>query len=1052
MATDVEKIGRANPTVIDDPVVTKEKLALDQVDGALAFLRNEADASIAELDEKKLLRRIDRLIMPMLFGVYVLQYIDKSLINYANVMGLSKDTHMSPADFSYLATFFYVTFAVFQPVHAYLMQKFPTAKYLAVNVVLWGVTLAVHSACHNFGGLIVVRLLLGVFEASSAPCLILITGMWYKRAEQPLRVAIWYLGVGGGTIVGALASFGFQFYHADTFKSWQIMFLVFGIITVAWGIVVFLVLPDSPMASHFTHEEKVLAIERLRENMTGIENKTFKKPQFIETVMDPRTLLIAVIIIAGNVPTGACGTYSSTLIKGFGYTSKESALLNIPSGAISMIAVLSASWYAGRFNNRGYGIVALLLPGVLGGGLMAFLPKSDKAGKLAGIYLTQIFGPNLSMMYSWAAANYAGHTKKITINAIILFAYGASNIIGPLTFTGYTAPEYIPAKVAIMACLSLAIVTALILRFWYAWENKRRDRLAAAEGYVHVPDTEFMDLTDRQNLEFRRPPKLTIPKANPEYLALNWDSSGGGAFAVIPTNEKGRLPERIPLFRGHTAVVLDTDWWVFLWRVPDDFTLHLDIPADEVQDIAPVGKLSGHPKKVGHVLFNPAAENVLASAAGDFTVKIWDIESGSSKLSLKVGEVIQSLSWSANGSLLVTTSRDKKLRIWDTRQEKPVHEGPGHAGAKNSRAVWMGEHDRIATTGFSRMSDRQLALWDVRNAQEPIDGFQMLDSISGVCMPFWDEGTQCLFLAGRGDGNIRYYEYEHDKFEYLSEYKSSDPQRGVAFIPKRGVNLHENEVARAYKTVNDNYIEPISFIVPRRAETFQEDIYPPTVGLKPAMSSKEWLDGAEGLPPKISMESLYEGTGIKEVASDEAKPAKKAPEPVKAAEPKKAAPEPTPEPVPTTIRSPPPSMKEQGATMMGAADKFKDTEPTEGGDDESDFEEVQKPVERTTATKPVISEEKKAQSPTPAASKVWEDVEDLEPAPKHKMTETEMPDEQTVEAGEASNVAEASPASDSIEREIKNMKALIAQQSRQLSSLTKTVTELVAEVKALKGS
>jgi coronin-1B/1C/6 len=58
------------------------------------------------------------------------------------------------------------------------------------------------------------------------------------------------------------------------------------------------------------------------------------------------------------------------------------------------------------------------------------------------------------------------------------------------------------------------------------------------------------------------------------------------------------------------------------------------------------------------VLFNPAAENVLASAAGDFTIKIWDIEAGASKLSLKVGEVIQSLSWSANGSLLTTTSRD----------------------------------------------------------------------------------------------------------------------------------------------------------------------------------------------------------------------------------------------------------------------------------------------------------------------------------------------------------------------------------------------------------
>ncbi|KIW44616.1 uncharacterized protein PV06_03072 [Exophiala oligosperma] len=555
-----------------------------------------------------------------------------------------------------------------------------------------------------------------------------------------------------------------------------------------------------------------------------------------------------------------------------------------------------------------------------------------------------------------------------------------------------------------------------------------------------------------------------LVKANPEYLAVNWDSSGGGAFAVIPVNERGRLPERIPLFRGHTAVVLDTDWnpfndsliasgsddgKVFLWRVPDDFTLHLDVPADEVQDVAPVGKLSGHPKKVGHVLFNPAAENVLASAAGDFTVKIWDIESGNAKLNLKVGEVIQSMSWSANGSLLVTTSRDKKLRIWDTRQEKPAHEVAGHAGAKNSRAVWMGEHDRIATTGFSRMSDRQLALWDVRAPEQPVDGFQMLDSISGVCIPFWDDGTQCLYLAGKGDGNIRYYEYEHDKFEYLSEYKSADPQRGIAFVPKRGVNMHENEVMRAYKTVNDTYIEPISFIVPRRAETFQEDIYPPTVGLKPAMSGQEWFEGAEGLPPKISMESMYEGQGIKEVAADAPKPApKKAPEPIKAPEVKKEVAEPSPVTTPA-MRSPPPSMKEQGATMMAVADKFQDTEPVEDdGDDDSSFEEVQKPAERTSAAKPAGVETKKQDS-TPAASKVWEDVE----APEQpKAAPTRKTTDPVVKSPKPIDDAAASAGDDhSVQGEIKNMKAMMAQQSRQINSLTETISELVAEVKALKG-
>ena len=98
-----------------------------------------------------------------------------------------------------------------------------------------------------------------------------------------------------------------------------------------------------------------------------------------------------------------------------------------------------------------------------------------------------------------------------------------------------------------------------------------------------------------------------LVKANPRYLSVNWEASGGGAFAVIPLEERGKLPEQLPLFRGHTAAVLDTDWSpfddsivasgsedgkVFLWKVPEDFTLFTD--AEEPADVKPVGKLSGH--------------------------------------------------------------------------------------------------------------------------------------------------------------------------------------------------------------------------------------------------------------------------------------------------------------------------------------------------------------------------------------------------------------------------------------------------------------------------
>ena len=203
-------------------------------------------------------------------------------------------------------------------------------------------------------------------------------------------------------------------------------------------------------------------------------------------------------------------------------------------------------------------------------------------------------------------------------------------------------------------------------------------------------------------------------------------------------------------------------------------------------------------------------------------------------------------------------------------------------------------------------------------------------------------------LTSISDGNIRYFEYENDKFEFLSEYKSADPQRGVAFLPKRGINTHENEVMRAFKTINDSYIEPISFLVPRRAEVFQDDIFPPTVGLKPAMSVGEWFDGKEALPPKIDLASVYAGEEPAEVAADY-KPATRAPSP-KAPSPTKKAPEPEPDPTPpaSAHRGPPPSMNQQTASIKDLASKFTDDhEDAESDEDSSSFEEIPKPVDRS---------------------------------------------------------------------------------------------------------
>jgi coronin-1B/1C/6 len=150
--------------------------------------------------------------------------------------------------------------------------------------------------------------------------------------------------------------------------------------------------------------------------------------------------------------------------------------------------------------------------------------------------------------------------------------------------------------------------------------------------------------------------------------------------------------------------------------------------------------------------------------------------------------------------------------------------------------------------------------------------------------------------------------------------------------------------------------------------------------LKPAVSSKEWFEGKDGLPPKVSMESLYEGEGMKEV-EEGATPAPQLTESVRAPEPVQIKGEPKPVQTPITLRDPPPSVKEQGGSVMVMADKFTDHDAgNEESSDASSFEEVQRPAERTSAVKPSSSSVTKDEAVTPAGN-LWQAPQETERGP-----------------------------------------------------------------------
>jgi len=133
-----------------------------------------------------------------------------------------------------------------------------------------------------------------------------------------------------------------------------------------------------------------------------------------------------------------------------------------------------------------------------------------------------------------------------------------------------------------------------------------------------------------------------------------------------------------------------------------------------------------------------------------------------------------------------------------------------------------------------------------------------VDTAAGILMPFYDDDTNVLFLAGKGDGNVRYYEAvdEEPYMYYLSEYKSATPQRGMALLPKTAVDTSICEIARLFK-VTTTAIEPISFVVPRKSDIFQDDLYPPTFSGEPTLTAAEWSSGKNAEPKLVQLGPGY---------------------------------------------------------------------------------------------------------------------------------------------------------------------------------------------------
>ncbi|ODV97468.1 hypothetical protein PACTADRAFT_84619 [Pachysolen tannophilus NRRL Y-2460] len=482
--------------------------AVSRTDLAYKYAVEDPEIEIDEEFERKLVRKIDCYIMPIMSILMSIQLMDKSTNSYASIMGLQTDLNMSSSEYSWVASSFYLGFLIFEFPANMALQRFPLSKTLAAAILAWGVVICCHGACHSAASFLACRTLLGIFESFMTPAYILLTSQWYKKSEQYVRCGVWLGFEGFGTMLGSGIAYGlYKHGGSNAIASWRLLYIITGVITIFFAVVSYLHIPDVPVKAWFLNEkEKVYVVERIRINNQGFGNHYFKMYQFKEALMDPNTYLFLFYMIGYGIPNGGIGNFGSILLKdNFGFSTGNALLMNMVGSGIDIVFPLLFAFIQQKFVPSRLAM-CLFINSCMFTGLCLLAFSSPKGAQMVGYYLSYFSTASYATMASCISTNVAGYTKKITLNSVFLIGFCAGNMIGPQTFLGSESEDNYPtAKKVMVSTFTLCLIAPSLMLTIISLRNKKKAKKIAELGdsYQKIPNSEFADLTDMENLEFK---------------------------------------------------------------------------------------------------------------------------------------------------------------------------------------------------------------------------------------------------------------------------------------------------------------------------------------------------------------------------------------------------------------------------------------------------------------------------------------------------------------------------------------------------------------------
>ncbi|KAG5978728.1 hypothetical protein E4U55_006012 [Claviceps digitariae] len=459
-------------------------------------------AASQDVDEKRLVRKLDTHLIPLLMAIYLFSFLDRINVGNARLYHLERDLALSPRQFQLVLSVFFIPYTLLEVPSNLLLKRFTPRRWLAFITLSWGVVATLMGLVDSLAGLLACRLLLGALEAGLFPGLNVYLTFFYTKNELALRVGYLFVSAAAAGALGGLLAYGIGAMDGVVVRGmsgWRWIFILEGLPSVVLGLVAYLVLPnDAPSARFLDGPERALMeVRRRRVYGSGAKgSEELRRGDVLRAVMDWKAWGFYAAQFGVDAMLYGFSTFLPTIIQALGkWSPPQVQLLTIPCYFVGAATYMATAWLSDRFQMRGLFCVLFGSVSVVG---YAILLADVAAGVhyfacflvAAGLYIV------VGLPLAWLPNNSPRYGKRTTSTGLQLTFGNAAGVMSAFIYPNPDQPRYIRGHAVSLALVGTSTAIYGFLWFWYWRENGRRDRGIMREEHRAMSEEELAELGD----------------------------------------------------------------------------------------------------------------------------------------------------------------------------------------------------------------------------------------------------------------------------------------------------------------------------------------------------------------------------------------------------------------------------------------------------------------------------------------------------------------------------------------------------------------------------